>query len=273
MKIVRLSRNFGEHAAVTAGLEKTTGEWVVVLDCDLQDAPEDIPELYAKAVEGYDLVLSRRSDRGQSLGRKLASRAYHRLLNVVLGTKLDAERGRPVWLGFGEKSVRKLDPLGRKPEWPPGMSDRPASRCTSVSLPAPLTAGRSSIASSVQASVKLARSHRVERRSIAITAPAPSTTRGGSTDSVSSGPATQSSALSSLSDAQYRPAGDQRVASKPSRETSSRYSAPSATRPPAPSARTVVNPRSRAPRPAGRTARPRPSSRLRSGRGGRAGHR
>ncbi|MBA3364397.1 MAG: glycosyltransferase family 2 protein [Actinobacteria bacterium] len=93
VRALRLSRNFGEHAAVTAGLAKSTGRWTVVLDCDLQDAPEDIPKLYAKAAEGFDLVLSTRSERGQSKVRQLASRLYYRSLNFVLETRFDAERG------------------------------------------------------------------------------------------------------------------------------------------------------------------------------------
>jgi dolichol-phosphate mannosyltransferase len=51
---INLSRNFGQHAAITAGLDKTRGEWIVVLDCDLQDRPEEIPKLYAKAVDGFE---------------------------------------------------------------------------------------------------------------------------------------------------------------------------------------------------------------------------
>src|SRR5687767_3259849 len=55
---IKLSRNFGQHYAITAGLDKATGEWVVVMDCDLQDLPEEIPNLYRKAQEGYDIVLA-----------------------------------------------------------------------------------------------------------------------------------------------------------------------------------------------------------------------
>ena len=54
VKGVNLSRNFGQHYAITAGLSKSSGEWVVVMDCDLQDRPEEIPNLYHKAMEGFD---------------------------------------------------------------------------------------------------------------------------------------------------------------------------------------------------------------------------
>jgi dolichol-phosphate mannosyltransferase len=76
-----LSRNFGQDAAITAGLSNSRGQWTVVMDCDLQEPPEEIPRLYAKAMEGYDLVRTVRSKRGHSQLRRLASRGYRRLLS------------------------------------------------------------------------------------------------------------------------------------------------------------------------------------------------
>lgn len=95
--LVRLSRNFGQHAAITAGLEHARGRWIVVMDCDLQDPPEQIPALYGKAREGFDVVLARRIGSGNSSARRLASAAYFRVLNGLLGTSFDA--------GFGNFSV------------------------------------------------------------------------------------------------------------------------------------------------------------------------
>ena len=60
VKGINLSRNFGQHYAITAGLHYAKGDWVVVMDCDLQDRPEEIPNLYRKALEGYDIVYARR---------------------------------------------------------------------------------------------------------------------------------------------------------------------------------------------------------------------
>jgi dolichol-phosphate mannosyltransferase len=80
---LRLSRNFGQHAAITAGLAASRGRWAVVMDCDLQDPPEEIPRLYAKALEGFDVVLSRREERVQSVSRRLAASAYFRLHNMI----------------------------------------------------------------------------------------------------------------------------------------------------------------------------------------------
>jgi polyisoprenyl-phosphate glycosyltransferase len=84
VQAIRLSRNFGQHAAITAGLEHARGRWVAVMDCDLQDPPEVIPHLYAKALEGYDVVLSRRTKRRQHWLRRLAAHGYYRLRNLLV---------------------------------------------------------------------------------------------------------------------------------------------------------------------------------------------
>lgn len=91
VRAVRLSRNFGQHAAITAGLAETRGRWVVVMDCDLQDPPEEIPRLLAKAREGYDVVLTQRDQRRQSWHRRVGARAYFRARNALLGQTMDSE--------------------------------------------------------------------------------------------------------------------------------------------------------------------------------------
>lgn len=73
---IRLSRNYGQHFAITAGLDHARGDWVVVMDCDLQDRPEEIPKLWAKAQEGWPVVLARRAQRVDSLYRRLVSLAF-----------------------------------------------------------------------------------------------------------------------------------------------------------------------------------------------------
>lgn len=93
VRIVRLSRNFGQHAAITAGLEFARGRWIVVMDCDLQDPPEDIPRLYARAQEGVDIVFARRTGRNDPAFRRLGGRLYFRLLNASLGTDFDPAYG------------------------------------------------------------------------------------------------------------------------------------------------------------------------------------
>jgi dolichol-phosphate mannosyltransferase len=79
VRAYRLSRNFGQDAAITAGLAQSRGQWAVVMDCDLQEAPEDIPRLWAAAGEGYDMVRTVRRGWRHSAFRRLTSRAYRKL--------------------------------------------------------------------------------------------------------------------------------------------------------------------------------------------------
>ena len=80
VRAVRLSRNFGQDAAITAGLARSRGRWAVVLDCDLEEPPESIPRLYRRALEGFDIVQGVRLGWKHSWGRRLASRAYRYLM-------------------------------------------------------------------------------------------------------------------------------------------------------------------------------------------------
>lgn len=89
VKGIKLSRNFGQHYAITAGLDFAKGEWIVVMDCDLQDRPEEIHALYAKAKEGFDIVLARREKRKDGILKKLFSKLFHKTLTFLSGTKLD----------------------------------------------------------------------------------------------------------------------------------------------------------------------------------------
>ena len=86
---IKLSRNFGQHEAITAGLHEACGEWIVVMDCDLQDRPEEISRLYAQAMKGYDIVYSRRVNRQDSWYKKLGSRVFYAVLGYLTDTQLD----------------------------------------------------------------------------------------------------------------------------------------------------------------------------------------
>jgi len=81
VRVVRLSRNFGQHAAITAGLTRSRGDWTVVMDCDLQEPPEEIARLYAKAQEGYDIVRATREGRRHSAFRRVSASLYRRMLS------------------------------------------------------------------------------------------------------------------------------------------------------------------------------------------------
>lgn len=89
VKGINLSRNFGQHYAITAGLHYAKGEWVVVMDCDLQDRPEEIPALYQKTQEGYDIVYARRVDRQDKGLKKLSSTIFHKTFDWLSGSTTD----------------------------------------------------------------------------------------------------------------------------------------------------------------------------------------
>lgn len=90
---IKLSRNFGQHYAITAGLDHSDGDWVVVMDCDLQDRPEEIPSLLQKAKEGYDVVLARRVNREDSYFKCFSSKVFYRTLAWLTGSKQDESIG------------------------------------------------------------------------------------------------------------------------------------------------------------------------------------
>lgn len=91
LKIYRLSRNFGQHPAIMAGLAKAKGEWVVVMDCDMQDQPKEIEKLYQKALEGYDAVLAKREVRNDTYSKKLSSKAFYTVFNYLTGMNFNSE--------------------------------------------------------------------------------------------------------------------------------------------------------------------------------------
>ena len=80
---LRLSRNFGQHLAIAAGLAASRGSYVIVMDCDLQDPPELIPEMVARADQGYDVVSTVRRSRSASLFRRAGSRLFYLLARLL----------------------------------------------------------------------------------------------------------------------------------------------------------------------------------------------
>ena len=80
---LHMSRNFGQMKAILAGLDACCGEWVVVMDCDLQDSPEDIERLYSKAKEGYDIVFSRRKERHDNKLKVTISKVFYKIYSWI----------------------------------------------------------------------------------------------------------------------------------------------------------------------------------------------
>jgi dolichol-phosphate mannosyltransferase len=93
VKGIQFSRNFGQHYGITAGLDHCDADWVVVMDCDLQDQPEEIPRLYAKAQQGYDVVLARRGRRADGAAKRLASWLFYRVFSWLADTDYDGDAG------------------------------------------------------------------------------------------------------------------------------------------------------------------------------------
>lgn len=85
---IKLSRNFGQHVAITAGLSSAKGDFIVVMDCDLQDNPCEIPRLYSKALQGYDSVVALRNERQDSPLKKISSQIFYRCFSFLSGINI-----------------------------------------------------------------------------------------------------------------------------------------------------------------------------------------
>jgi len=108
---VKLSRNFGQHYAISAGLSRARGARVIVMDCDLQDRPSEIAKLLAKADEGYDVVLARRALRRDGWFKRTASRIFYGVLGWLTGVKQD-----PAIANFGVYSDKVIKAVNSMPE-------------------------------------------------------------------------------------------------------------------------------------------------------------
>jgi polyisoprenyl-phosphate glycosyltransferase len=112
VKAISLSRNFGHQIAITAALDATTGAAVVVMDADLQDPPELIPALYAKHLEGHDVVYAQRRTReGETWWKRLTAKAFYRIVRRMTALQMPVDTG-----DFRLVSGRVVQQLRRMPE-------------------------------------------------------------------------------------------------------------------------------------------------------------
>lgn len=128
---INFSRNFGHQIAVTAGLDASNGQAVVIIDGDLQDPPELIPEMYNKYKEGYEVVYAKRRERkGESIFKKITAKMFYQVLKQITSIDIPLDtgdfrlidhkvvyylrqmpeqnkflRGQIAWLGFKQTSV------------------------------------------------------------------------------------------------------------------------------------------------------------------------
>ncbi len=112
LKGLRLSRNFGQHSAISAGIEHAGGRWTVVMDCDLQDVPAEIPALYHKAVdERFDVVFAQRVERQDTPLKRLSSWGFFAVLGWLTGVPQD-----PSTANFGIYHRKVIDAVCAMPE-------------------------------------------------------------------------------------------------------------------------------------------------------------
>ncbi len=120
LKIVRLSRNRGHQIALTCGLDQASGEIVLVMDADLQDPPELIPEMISKWREGYDVVYGQRRKRsGESISKKVFAHAFYRIFHRVTGFEIPADTGD--FRLMDRRAVRSLQALRERHRFIRGM--------------------------------------------------------------------------------------------------------------------------------------------------------
>lgn len=91
IKGLNLSRNFGQMKAILAGLDYSTGDYVIVMDCDLQDQPEEIPKLFNKLSEGYDVVFAKRVSRKDKKRKVLIAKLFYKLYSFASNQKYDPD--------------------------------------------------------------------------------------------------------------------------------------------------------------------------------------
>jgi glycosyltransferase involved in cell wall biosynthesis len=92
VKGIKLSRNFGHHNALTAGINHASGEWVIIMDGDLQDRPEVIPELYQKTKEGFDVVFVSRQNRPEKFYYIAIQKIFYLILRNLSGVKFNSKQ-------------------------------------------------------------------------------------------------------------------------------------------------------------------------------------
>lgn len=94
VRLINFSRNFGHMAALTAGMEYASGDAVVIIDADLQDPPEVLPQMAALWKQGYDVVYGKRKERkGESVFKKCSAKMFYRLLNKLSPIDLTVDTG------------------------------------------------------------------------------------------------------------------------------------------------------------------------------------
>jgi polyisoprenyl-phosphate glycosyltransferase len=130
VRVVHLARNFGHQAAVQAGLAHARGDAVVLMDSDMQDAPDAIPRFLAKWSAGYDVVYAVRTQRKENLLKRWLFAAFHRLMSAVASVPIPADAG--IFGLIDRRVARQILALGETDRYFPGLRSWVGLRQTGI---------------------------------------------------------------------------------------------------------------------------------------------
>jgi polyisoprenyl-phosphate glycosyltransferase len=130
---LQLSRNFGQAQAITAGVDHARACWYVVMDCDLQDAPEDIPLLYEKALAGFDIVVATRRRKRHRLIKRTTARLFYAIFDRLSGVSLDWSIGN--FRIFSENVASGFRQMREQLRWVPASFSFMGFRVGQVDVP------------------------------------------------------------------------------------------------------------------------------------------
>ncbi len=132
VRVVHLSRNFGHQAAVHAGLAHAQGDAVVLMDSDMQDAPEAIPQFVHEWQAGYDVVYAIRTQRKEAPWKRLLFNGFHRFLSRISGGRIPTDAGN---FGLVDRRVaQRIVALGERDRYLPGLRSWVGFRQTGVQV-------------------------------------------------------------------------------------------------------------------------------------------
>ena len=133
IKGIHFCRNFGQHHALTAGLDYAKGDWIVAMDCDLQDSPEEIETLYNNAIKGYDVVLAQRTRQGDSKLKRDLSKLFYKVFDYLAGTTTDPTVG--TFRIFSQKVNQTFRSMREEQRFFGGMFQWMGFRTHSIDIP------------------------------------------------------------------------------------------------------------------------------------------
>lgn len=129
---IKLSRNFGQQHAIQAGLDVSKGKYVITMDCDLQDQPEEIEKLLEKSKEGFEIVVASRKNRKDSFIKKVASKWFYSTLSYLTETKQDSSVAN--FVVYHRKVVDSMAAMGDHSRYYPMLSQMVGYNYTKVEI-------------------------------------------------------------------------------------------------------------------------------------------